>query len=250
MIVVEQVAKRFADVVAVAEVSLSAADGAITAVLGPNGAGKTTTLRMVTALIPPDRGRVLVDGIDASADVVAARRRIGALPHAHGLYPRLTSREHVDYFARLHGLDRETTARRTEQLFSTLQMHDIADRRTEGFSQGQKLKVALARALVHEPQNLVLDEPTAGLDVTGIRAMRAFLLEQKSAGRCVVFSTHVMQEVVALADHIVIVAAGRVTAQGSLASLREQAGHDDLEEVFARLVDPALRTGVVTPRAM
>jgi sodium transport system ATP-binding protein len=247
MIVVEQVAKRFGDVVAVADVSFSAADGAITAVLGPNGAGKTTTLRMVTALIPPDRGRVLVDSVDASVDVVAARRRIGALPHAHGLYPRLTSREHVDYFARLHGLDRETTARRTEQLFSTLNMHDIADRRAEGFSQGQKLKVALARALVHEPQNLVLDEPTAGLDVTGIRAMRTFLLEQKHAGRCVVFSTHVMQEVVALADHIVIVAGGRVTASGTLASLREQAGHDDLEEAFARLVDTSLRAPSVMP---
>jgi len=235
MIVVDGVQKRFGDVIAVHDVSFVAADGAITAVLGPNGAGKTTTLRMVTALVPPDGGRVTVDGVDVGADVVAARRRIGALPHAHGLYPRLTSREHVAYFARLHGLDDATTRERTARLFSTLQMEDIADRRTEGFSQGQKLKVALARALVHAPQNLVLDEPTAGLDVTGIRAMRAFLLEQKAAGRCVVFSTHVMQEVVALADHVVIVAAGRVRASGTIADLRARAGHDDLEEVFARL---------------
>lgn len=237
MIVVDHVQKRFGDVIAVHDVSLVAADGAITAVLGPNGAGKTTTLRMITALVPPDSGRVSVDGVDVGADVIAARRRIGALPHAHGLYPRLTSREHVDYFARLHGLDAATTQERTARLFSTLQMDDIADRRTEGFSQGQKLKVALARALVHAPQNLVLDEPTAGLDVSGIRAMRAFLLEQKAAGRCVVFSTHVMQEVVALADHVVIVAAGRVKASGTIADLRARAGHDDLEEVFARLVE-------------
>jgi sodium transport system ATP-binding protein len=162
MIVVDAVQKRFGDVVAVHDVSFVAADGAITAVLGPNGAGKTTTLRMVTALVPPDGGRVTVDGVDVGADVVSARRRIGALPHAHGLYPRLTSREHVAYFARLHGLDDATTQERTARLFATLQMDDIADRRTEGFSQGQKLKVALARALVHAPQNLVLDEPTAG----------------------------------------------------------------------------------------
>jgi sodium transport system ATP-binding protein len=237
MIVVDHVQKRFGEVIAVHDVSFVAADGAITAVLGPNGAGKTTTLRMITALVPPDAGRVSVDGADVGADVIAARRRIGALPHAHGLYPRLTSREHVDYFARLHGLDAATTQERTSRLFATLQMEDIADRRTEGFSQGQKLKVALARALVHAPQNLVLDEPTAGLDVSGIRAMRAFLLEQKAAGRCVVFSTHVMQEVVALADHVVIVAAGRVKASGTIADLRARAGHDDLEEVFARLVE-------------
>lgn len=236
MIVVEKVHKRFGDVVAVDDVSFAAADGGITAVLGPNGAGKTTTLRMITALVPPDGGRVLVDGHDVGGDVVGARRRIGALPHAHGLYPRLTAREHVAYFARLHGLDDATAAARTAALFSTLQMADIADRRAEGFSQGQKLKVALARALVHDPQNLVLDEPTAGLDVTGIRAMRAFLQAQREAGRCVVFSTHVMQEVVALADHIVIVAGGRVRVDGTVASLRERAGHDDLEEVFARLV--------------
>ncbi len=236
MITVDAVRKEFDGFVAVDDVSFVAHDGAITAVLGPNGAGKTTTLRMVTALVPPDRGRVVIDGLDVAHDVVAVRRRIGALPHAHGLYPRLTSREHVRYFARLHGIDDVTSSSRADALFDILEMRDIADRRTEGFSQGQKLKVALARALVHEPQNLVLDEPTAGLDVTGIRAMRTFLQGQKAAGRCVVFSTHVMQEVVALADHIVIVAGGRVMAAGTIEALRALAGHDDLEEVFARLV--------------
>jgi sodium transport system ATP-binding protein len=236
MITVDAVHKEFDSFVAVDDVSFVAHDGAITAVLGPNGAGKTTTLRMVTALVPPDRGRVVIDGLDVAHDVVAVRRRIGALPHAHGLYPRLTSREHVRYFARLHGIDDVTSSSRADALFEILEMRDIADRRTEGFSQGQKLKVALARALVHDPQNLVLDEPTAGLDVTGIRAMRTFLQGQKAAGRCVVFSTHVMQEVVALADHIVIVAGGRVMAAGTIEALRALAGHDDLEEVFARLV--------------
>ncbi len=236
MIEVRSVHKRFGDVVAVDDVSFVAHDGSITAVLGPNGAGKTTTLRMVTALITPDRGTVEIDGNDLAADVAGARRRIGALPHAHGLYPRLTAREHVQYFARLQGIDDDESQRRMTNLFATLEMGEIADRRTEGFSQGQKLKVALARSLIHAPQNVVLDEPTAGLDVTGIRAMRRFLEDQKRAGRCIVFSTHVMQEVVALADHIVIVADGRVCAAGDLNSLKAASGKDDLEDVFTTLL--------------
>jgi sodium transport system ATP-binding protein len=236
MIRVDHIHKRFDSFVAVDDVSFGANDGQITAVLGPNGAGKTTTLRMITALLPPDRGQVFVDDIDVAVDPQAARRRLGALPHAHGVYPRLTSREHVRYFARLHGLDDATTTVRTTALFDVLDMQAIADRRTEGFSQGQKLKVALARALVHEPQNLVLDEPTAGLDVKGIRAMRAFLLGQKAAGRCIVFSTHVMQEVAALADHVVIVAAGTVKAQGSPNELRALAGTGDLEDAFTTIL--------------
>ncbi len=247
MIEVRSVHKRFGDVVAVDDVSFVADDGKITAVLGPNGAGKTTTLRMVTALITPDRGNVVVDGQDLAADVAAARRRIGALPHAHGLYPRLTSAEHVAYFARLQGVSDDDCRRRMAEFFETLEMAEIAHRRTEGFSQGQKLKVALARALIHAPQNLVLDEPTAGLDVTGIRAMRHFLEAQKRAGRCVVFSTHVMQEVAALADHIIIVAHGRVCAAGDLTSLKADAGHDDLEDVFTTLL--SRRTDAVSAPA-
>ena len=236
MIRVEHIHKEFGSFVAVDDVDFVAADGRITAVLGPNGAGKTTTLRMITTLLPPDRGHVFVDDIDVAKDPVSARRFIGALPHAHGVYPRLTSREHVRYFARLHGLDDATTTARTNALFDVLDMAEIADRRTEGFSQGQKLKVALARALVHQPQNLVLDEPTAGLDVKGIRAMRGFLQAQKAAGRCVVFSTHVMQEVAALADHVVIVAAGTVKAQGTPEELRALAGTSDLEDAFTRIL--------------
>jgi len=236
MIRVEHIHKEFGAFVAVDDVDFVAADGRITAVLGPNGAGKTTTLRMITTLLPPDRGHVFVDDIDVAKDPVGARRFIGALPHAHGVYPRLTAREHVRYFARLHGLDDATTTARTNALFDVLDMGEIADRRTEGFSQGQKLKVALARALVHQPQNLVLDEPTAGLDVKGIRAMRGFLQAQKAAGRCVVFSTHVMQEVAALADHVVIVAAGTVKAQGTPDELRALAGTADLEDAFTRIL--------------
>ena len=240
MIHVDDVHKTFgtgkATVSAVAGVSFEAKDGHITAVLGPNGAGKTTTLRMITALLPADRGRVTVDGIDVKIDPAAAHRRLGALPHAHGLYPRLTPREHVAYFGKLHGLNDDVIAERAAALFGILDMGEFADRRAEGFSQGQKLKVALARALVHAPQNLVLDEPTAGLDVKGIRAMRGFLLAQKQQGRCVVFSTHVMQEVAALADHVVIVAHGKVTASGSLDELRAATGKADLEEAFIAAV--------------
>ena len=239
MIHVDDVHKSFGAVKAVDGVSFDAADGAITAVLGPNGAGKTTTLRMITALVAADKGVVTVDGVDVRADPMEAHRRLGALPHAHGLYPRLTPREHVAYFGKLHGLDDATITQRTRELFSILEMTDFEDRRAEGFSQGQKLKVALARALVHQPQNLVLDEPTAGLDVKGIRAMRAFLLSQRAAGRCVVFSTHVMQEVAALADHVVIVAAGRVKAAGSPQTLREQTGKADLEDAFIAAVGDA-----------
>ena len=177
-----------------------------------------------------------VDGIDVNIDPAAAHRRLGALPHAHGLYPRLTPREHVAYFGKLHGLSDEVISVRTAELFALLDMGEFQDRRAEGFSQGQKLKVALARALVHSPQNLVLDEPTAGLDVKGIRAMRGFLLHQKQQGRCVVFSTHVMQEVAALADHVVIVARGRVTAAGSLDALRAATGKSDLEDAFIAAV--------------
>jgi sodium transport system ATP-binding protein len=195
MIEVQDLHKAFGAVKAVDGVSFTARDGEITGLLGPNGAGKTTTLRMLYTLMQPDRGRVLVDGIDAAADPLSVRQRLGVLPDARGLYKRLSARENIDYFGRLQGLDEATIATRCEALCKALDMDDIMERRSEGFSQGQRVKTAIARALVHDPKNCILDEPTNGLDVMATRAMREFLRHLKSEGRCVLFSSHIMQEV-------------------------------------------------------
>jgi sodium transport system ATP-binding protein len=232
------VTKSFAKgtVQALRGVSWRAGDGQITGVLGPNGAGKTTSLRIAAGLITPDSGRALVDNVDDATDPIALRRRIGALPHAHGLYPRMTPREHVRYFGRLHGLADDVIDARTKKLFDTLDMNEFGDRRADGFSQGQKLKVAIARVLVHEPQNIILDEPTAGLDVKGTRAMRDVIRTLKAEGRCIVFSSHVMQEVAALCDRVVVIAAGKVNATGTLDELRAATGKDTLEDAFVAAV--------------
>ena len=218
------------------DVSFEARDGEITGLLGPNGAGKTTTLRMLYTLMQPETGRVLVDGRDVAADAVAARRALGVLPDARGVYKRLTARENIDYFGRLHGMPAQAIAQRTQRLAAALQMEDFLDRATEGFSQGQRTKTAIARALVHDPKNVILDEPTNGLDVMTTRGLRGFLKELRAEGRCVIFSSHIMQEVAALCDRIVIIANGRVTAQGTPDELRAQAGEDNLEDAFVRLI--------------
>ena len=223
-------------VVAVDGVSFSARDGEITGLLGPNGAGKTTTLRCLYTLMQPDSGQVLIDGIDAAVDPVAVRRRLGVLPDARGLYKRLTARENIDYFAHLHGIETQTMHARRETLADALEMRDILDRRTEGFSQGQRVKTAIARALVHDPKNVILDEPTNGLDVMSTRAMRGFLKSMKAEGRCVLFSSHIMQEVAALCDRIVVIARGRVVADESPDALRAQTGEANLEEAFVKLI--------------
>ena len=236
MIEVRDLHKAFGAVKAVDGVTFAAADGQITGLLGPNGAGKTTTLRMLYTLMKPDRGQVLVDGIDVAQDPTAVRRRLGVLPDSRGLYKRLTSRENIRYFGRLHGLDDATIAARTQALVQALGMEEIVDRRTEGFSQGQRVKTAIARALVHDPRNVILDEPTNGLDVMATRAMRRFLLQQKDEGRCVLFSSHIMQEVAALCDRIVIVARGRVVAEGTADELRAQTGEANLEDAFVKAI--------------
>ncbi len=223
-------------VVAVDGASFIARDGEITGLLGPNGAGKTTTLRCLYTLMNPDSGQVLVDGIDAAVDAVAVRRRLGVLPDARGLYKRLTARENIDYFARLHGIDAQTLRARREALADALEMRDILDRRTEGFSQGQRVKTAIARALVHDPKNVILDEPTNGLDVMSTRAMRTFLKSMKAEGRCVLFSSHIMQEVAALCDRIVVISRGRVVADESPDALRAQTGETNLEDAFVKLI--------------
>ncbi len=222
---------------AVKGVGFEARDGEITGLLGPNGAGKTTTLRMLYTLMSPDQGRIEVDGIDVQKNATAVRQRLGVLPDARGVYKRLTARENVEYFGRLHGLDEATIRTRIERMADTLNMRDFLDRRTEGFSQGQRTKTAIARALVHDPRNVILDEPTNGLDVMTTRGLRGFLRDLKAEGRCVIFSSHIMQEVAALCDRIVVIAHGEVRAIGTPDELREQTGLADLEDVFVRLAD-------------
>ena len=223
-------------VTAVDGVSFTAHDGQITGLLGPNGAGKTTTLRMLYTLMTPETGRVLVDGIDVAKDPESVRRNLGVLPDARGVYKRLTARENIAYFGELHGMSPQAIAERTAKLAAALQMEDFLDRATEGFSQGQRTKTAIARALIHDPRNVILDEPTNGLDVMTTRGLRGFLHELRAEGRCVIFSSHIMQEVAALCDRIVIVAKGRVVAQGSTEELREQAGEANLEDAFVKLI--------------
>ena len=236
MIEVKDLHKHFGDVKAVDGVSFTARDGEITGLLGPNGAGKTTTLRMLYTLMQPDRGQVLVDGIDVARDAEAVRRRLGVLPDARGLYKRLTARENIDYFARLQGMDESLIRTRRERLIEALDMDDIADRRTEGFSQGQRVKTAIARALIHDPKNVILDEPTNGLDVMATRSMRQFMHRLRDEGRCVLFSSHIMQEVAALCDRIVVIAHGRVVADDTPDALRMQTGEANLEDAFVKII--------------
>jgi sodium transport system ATP-binding protein len=236
MIEVKDLRKAFGEVKAVDGVSFTARDGEITGLLGPNGAGKTTTLRMLYTLMKPDAGQVLVDGIDPAQDAVAVRHRLGVLPDARGLYKRLTAEENITYFGRLQGMAEADIARRREALIDALEMRDIATRRTEGFSQGQRVKTAIARALVHDPRNVLLDEPTNGLDVMATRAMRRFMRDLKAEGRCVLFSSHIMQEVAALCDRIVVIAHGTVVADDTPAALLERTGETSLEDAFVKII--------------
>jgi sodium transport system ATP-binding protein len=242
MIVAEHLRKTFpgkgkeARVVAVDDVGFEAHDGEITGLLGPNGAGKTTTLRMLYTLMQPESGRVLVDGRDVAVDPEYARRALGVLPDARGVYKRLTTRENIRYFGELHGMAPALIEERTHALAAALQMEDFLDRQTEGFSQGQRTKTAIARALVHDPRNVILDEPTNGLDVMTTRGLRDFLRQLRGEGRCVIFSSHIMQEVAALCDRIVVIAHGRVVAQGTSDELRQRTGQSNLEDAFVTLI--------------
>ena len=233
MIRIEDLHKRFGDVVAVDGISFEAPDGQVTGLLGPNGAGKTTTLRMLYGLMRPDGGRIEVDGAEVSADPQAAQAKMGILPDSRGLYPRLTPREHLRYFGQLHGCS--DLDARSDELVQLLDMGAIADRRSEGFSQGERVKTALGRALVHDPANVILDEPTNGLDVMATRAMRGLIRRMREEGKCVLFSSHIMQEVSALCDRIIIISTGRIVAAGTPDELREQSGRDNLEDAFVTL---------------
>ncbi len=249
MIQVEGLAKRFtaprrglqerpAPVLAVQDVGFTAEDGRILGLLGPNGAGKTTSLRMLAGLIAPDAGRIRVDGIDVVQRPREALARLGLLSDARGLYPRLTARENIVYFGALQGMTRDQAQHRAEQLARTLDMSALLERRTDGFSQGERMKTALARALVHDPANIVLDEPTNGLDVMATRALRdtlRWLRTPEGGGKCIVVSTHIMQEVERLCDTVVVVARGRTVASGSVPDLLAQTGQRDFEEAFVQL---------------
>ena len=236
MIVVRNLRKSFGAVRAVNDVSFQARDGEITGLLGPNGAGKTTTLRMLYSLLPPDDGEILIDGLDPTRDAMEIKRTLGVVPDHRGLYARLTARENISYYGELHGMSRQQIAQRIARLVDTLDMADFIDRRTEGFSQGQRVKVAIARAMVHEPQTVLLDEPSNGLDVMSTRALRHYVRGLRSAGRSVVLSTHIMQEVAALCDRIVIIAKGEVAADGTPEQLLERSGCDSLEDAFVKLI--------------
>ena len=232
MIEVQDLYKSFGSVDALKGVSFRAPDGQVTGIIGPNGAGKTTTLRILYTLLRPDRGQALVDGFDSVRSPREVQARIGVLPDVRGLYPRLTGREHIRYFGRLHGINGSELSQRIDGLVSTLGMEAFADRRAKGFSKGQTLKVALARALVHEPHNVLLDEPTNGLDVASSRAVRALIDGFRDSGRCVLFSSHIMQEVAALCDKVVVMSQGRIIHNGTLDELREATGMHDLEEAY------------------
>ncbi len=239
MIEAKALCKRFGSIGAAREVSFVARDGEITGLLGPNGAGKSTTLRMLYGVLTPDSGRACIDGIDIRGETSSARAHLGVLPHAAGLYANLTARENIEYFGSLQGIGRDRLRARTAELARALGMQSFIERRVKGFSQGQRIKVALARALVHDPANLVLDEPTNGLDVMAIRNLRDMLRDLRSQGRCILFSSHVMQEVAALCDQVVIIGQGQVLAQGTLQSIRERSATGSLEEAFLQVLGDA-----------
>ena len=239
MIAIDGLEKSFgkrAEVKAVAGVSFAAPDGEITGLLGPNGAGKTTLLRMLATLMAPDSGHAAIDGLDIVADRYAVRRRIGVLSDARGLYPRLTGRENIRYYGALHGLTGTDLATRIDELVAVLGLTDIADRRAQGYSQGERMKIAIARALVHDPHTILLDEPTNGLDIMSTRALREFLRRLRAGGKCLLFSSHVMQEVTALCDRIVILGHGKVVASGTAGELVAQSGASSLEDAFVALL--------------
>lgn len=251
MIEAEGLAKRFnssgrgkKQVTAVDNVSFVARDGAVTGLLGSNGAGKSTTLRMLATLMQPDAGSAVIDGCDILADPFGVRQRIGFMPHESGIYPRLTARENILYYADICGVARKVAKQKADELTAMLDMQDFADRRTAGFSQGQKTKVALARALIHNPQTLMLDEPTNGLDVMATRGLREIIKRLAQAGHCILFSSHIMQEVAALCDHIAIISDGSIAMANSLEGIRQQTGQEDLEDAFVIAIGETLEPGV------
>lgn len=236
MIKVSNLSKRIGEVQALNDLSFVAQNGQITGLLGPNGAGKTTCLRTIFGLLKPDNGKAEIEGIDVTIDPIGAKQQLGLFPDPFGLYERLTPREYIRYFAELSGLSAREAKEATSQVIAKLRLEDISDRRCKGFSQGQRMKTALAQAIVHCPSNIILDEPTRGLDVMSTHLLRDILIDLKNQGHCVLFSSHVMQEVAALCDQVIVMAQGRVVAIGSPTELCIQTGKDSLEEAFIQLI--------------
>lgn len=236
MIRVENLHKSFGKVAALRGASFTAANGEITGLLGPNGAGKTTCLRILYTLLKPDTGAAWIDNLDIQSNHLEVQRRIGVLPESHGLYPRLTSRENIRYYGRLHGMEGAALESAIDRLINLLDMRDIENRLTEGFSSGQRVKVSIARALVHNPDNILLDEPTNGLDVMSTRAMREFIRRLRDEGKCILFSSHIMQEVTALCDRIVIINGGQVVASGTHTEILATSGASNLEDAFVAAI--------------
>ncbi|XOV88432.1 MAG: ATP-binding cassette domain-containing protein [Pseudomonadota bacterium] len=241
MISVQNLRKSFGELVAVRDVSFDALDGKVTGLLGPNGAGKSTTLRILYGLLKADSGNARVNNINVSDNPAVAQRHMGVLPDSHGLYSRLTAREHIRYFGQLQGVPADLLEPRIDNLLSRLDMKGIADRRAEGYSQGERMKVCLARALVHDPDNILLDEPTNGLDVMTTRTVRDMIDELRNRNKAVLFSSHLMHEVARLCDQIVIISEGVVVASGTTDHIREAAGENDLEEAFVQLAEKVYR---------
>jgi sodium transport system ATP-binding protein len=233
MILVESVAKSFAAIRALRNVSFTASDGSIMGLLGANGAGKTTLLRIISGLLRPDRGTIQIDGRDQHA--LDTRTSLGSLLDHAGLYARMTARENLKYFGELHGLPQPQLERRADELLELLTMQSVADRPVSGFSLGQRTKVALARAMMHSPRNLLLDEPTNGLDVPTVRTLRAALRQMRDAGCCIIFSSHVLDEVREICDAVHILARGEIVAQGSPDDVCRQAHVQSLEDAFMEL---------------
>jgi sodium transport system ATP-binding protein len=236
MIDTHEVRKQFGAVQALGGVSFKARDGQITALLGPNGAGKTTLLRLLVGLLRRDHGSISIDGVDPERDPMAVRRNIGFLTDQFGLYDRLSTREYLAYFGELNGMGGAALTTRIDEVADLLAMNDILERRAKGFSQGQRIKVALARTLLHRPRHLLLDEPSRGLDVMSTRALRSALTALRKDGCCVIMATHVMQEVTHLCDDVIVIAKGHTVAQGSPEELCRRTGIANLEDAFVSLV--------------
>lgn len=239
MIEVRLLAKHFGAVEALRGVSFECKDGEVFGLLGPNGAGKTTCLRVLSTVLKPTSGTATLGGFDLIKEAGRVRSLIGVLPANAGLYGRLSPRENLRYFGELYGMSGKPLQNRIDLLLDRLGMTDVRDRKMEGFSSGMQQKVALARAIVHDPPVIFLDEPTDGLDVPTARTVYELVEELRCSGKCIVFSTHRMEEAERLCSHIGIIAGGLMRAFGTVEALRRQAGTEDMEEVFIRLAGDA-----------